>query len=60
MKRLAEKGLDEAREEFARREDDDAMHDLEIEAEFWLRVDACEFCKDELCTTHYERLVFCL
>lgn len=60
MKALAKKGLAEAAEEYARREDSGAMYDLEIETEFWLRVEECEFCHDQLCTIHYDRLVMCL
>jgi hypothetical protein len=61
MKVLAQKGLEDARMEFANRTDDHALHDLEIEVEFWLRVDECEFCDDkQLCTIHYERLWMCL
>jgi hypothetical protein len=60
MKRLVKEGLAKAAQEYANREDDWAMHDLEIETEFWLRVEECEFCYDQLCTIHYERLVMCL
>lgn len=60
MKQLAEEGLAKAREEYAGRQDVDAMHDLEIEIDFWLRVDECGFCGPGLCTTHYDRLVMCL
>lgn len=60
VKTLAKKGLQEARDEYAGRTDDGAMHDLEIEIEFWLRVDECEFCDKQLCSAHYERMVNCL
>lgn len=61
MKPLTKKGLADARDEFARRTDDHALSDLEIEVEFWLRVDECEFCHgNQLCSIHYERLVLCL
>lgn len=60
MKAIVVEGLRKAKEEYVRREDEHAGHDLEIEADFWLTVENCDLCDSQLCTTHYDRLVMCL
>lgn len=57
---LVKRGLDGARDEYAGRNDQAAESDLEIEVEFWLQVEQCEFCGPELCTIHFDRMVSCL
>lgn len=61
MTSLVERGLAGARDEYARREDEHALHDLQIEVAFWLAVEGCEMCDGaQLCSAHYERMVMCL
>jgi hypothetical protein len=57
VKALAEKGIDEAKIRFA---DGESIEDLEIEIEFWLAVDDCAICDEQLCSAHYDRFFNCL
>lgn len=55
---VATKGMRELHERFAANQE--TLDDFEIECEFWLLVEACEFCDERLCSAHYERMVMCL
>jgi hypothetical protein len=61
MKDISIDGLRKAAEEFAEREDEHALHDLEVEVGFWLAVEECAICEPgRMCSGHYERMVLCL
>jgi hypothetical protein len=55
---VAVKGMRELHERFANGKE--TMRDFEIECEFWLTVEECEYCDEQLCSIHFERMVMCL
>lgn len=61
MSIVADRGLASLRQRFA--EGKETLSDFEIECEFWLLVEQCEFCSnygDQLCSIHYDRMVMTL
>lgn len=51
---ISQVALEEVRNSYAK--DEITIEDVEVESEFWLSVEACEFYdKNQMCSSHYTR-----
>lgn len=53
MKSIVKSGIDSARQDFV---DGGNIYHLELDIQFWLKVDACDLCTDtQMCSGHYDK-----